>query len=375
MSIRSTVLLACLAAAGLNAAEGGKVHFHGYGEVHSNNDLDQDRVLDVHRAVIGVKAELAPNAFFNLEVDFEHAFKEPEMEFAYVDWVLSSSLTARFGHLLMPMGPLNEFHEPTLFLSVERPAFHSKFIPTTWNETGAGLALSYPEQGLAFRAYLVNGLNGSGKKPGEGLFAEKGAKGIRSSRYKGMDMRAEDVAGVGRLEYSPIPGLGLGASAYFGGADQKSHADSQLVLGLYEADVKYRIMGLQLQGQFGYGSIGGTFFDNTLKIDPRTLIGYLAEASYHFQDLAGAGSNLAPFARYEYVNLDRDPYSAPAAASAPDVGEQVLTFGVAYYPNPNLALKLDMENWSSENPNAYTAKSGKKGDTKTVINLGFGVMY
>lgn len=370
MSIRSTLLLSCLAAAGLNAAEGGKIHFHGYGEVHSNNDLDQERILDAHRAVIGLKAELAPNAFFNLEVDFEHAFKEPELEFAYVDWVLSSSLTARFGHILMPMGPLNEFHEPTLFLSVERPLFHNKLIPTTWNETGAGLTLSFPEQGLAARAYLVNGLKGSA------IASAKGATGIRSARYKGMDMRAEDVAGVGRVEYSPIPGLGIGASAYFGGADQKTHADSQLVVGLYEADVKYRFMGVQLQGQVGFGTIGGTFFDNTLKIDPRSMIGYLGEASYHLPDLAGAGSDLAPFARYEYVNLNVDPYTAPSATvSAPDVGEQVLTVGIAYYPNPNLALKLDVENWTSENPNAYTALDGKKGDGKTVINLGFGVMY
>ncbi|MDQ3002420.1 MAG: hypothetical protein M3Y08_14320, partial [Fibrobacterota bacterium] len=137
------------------------------------------------------------------------------------------------------------------------------------------------------------------------------------------------------------------------------------------ADVKYKIMGFQVLGQVGFGSIGGSFFDNTLKIDGRNMLGYMGEAAYFFQDLAGAGSQLAPFFRYENINLDIDP----AAAGAPDVGEQVLTGGLAFYPNPNLALKVDVENWISQNPNAYTAKSGDKGDTKTVINLGFGVMY
>lgn len=242
------------------SAEGQRVHFHGYGEVHSNNDLDQDRKLDVHRAVIGLKAELAPNAFFNLELDFEHAFNEPEMEFAYVDWVLSQSVTVRMGHVLMPMGPLNEFHEPPLFLSVERPQFHTKLIPTTWNEIGAGLALSFPDQGLAVRAYLVNGLKGSA------IIADNGAKGIRAARYKGKDVVAEDLAGVARVEYSPVPGLSLGASAYFGGADQTSDEDRQLTVGLYAADAKYKLMGFQAQGQVGYGAIGGNYFDNTLKI-------------------------------------------------------------------------------------------------------------
>lgn len=354
-----------LAFGGAQSSEGQRVHFHGYGEVHSNNDLDQDRKLDVHRAVIGLKAELAPNAFFNMEVDFEHAFKEPEMEFAYVDWVLSQSVTVRMGHMLMPMGPLNEFHEPPLFLSVERPQFHTKLIPTTWNEIGAGLALSFPDQGLAFRAYLVNGLKDSS------IFADKGAKGIRAARYKGKDVVAEDLAGIARVEYSPVPGLSLGASAYFGGADQTSDGDRQLTVGLYAADAKYKFMGFQAQGQVGYGAIGGTYFDNTLKIDGRAMLGYLGEVAYFIHDLAGAGSQLAPFFRYENINLDLDP----AAPGAPDVGEQVLTGGLAFYPNPNLAIKLDAEFWTSQNPNAYTAKSGAKGDTKTILNLGFGLMY
>lgn len=376
MSLRPLLSATCLAAAlsiGLSvasAADGEKVHFHGYGEVHSNNDLDQDRALDVHRAVIGLKAELAPKAFFNLEVDFEHAFKEPEMEFAYVDWVFSPALTARFGHLLMPMGPLNEFHEPPLFLSVERSQFNTKFIPTTWNEVGAGVVLAYPDQGLGVRAYLVNGLKGSA------LFSSKGASGIRGARYKGIDVRAEDLAGVARVEYSPLLGFSLGASGYFGGADQVAHADSQITVGLYEADVRYRVAGIDLSAHFGMGSIAGSFFDNSLKADSRSLLAYNAEVSYSLPDLLGADSRLAPFARYEYVNLNTDPVqpAAPAAA-APDVGERIIAAGIAFFPAPNLAFKADAEFWTSENPAAYTAKSGIKSDGKTVINVGFGLMY
>jgi hypothetical protein len=350
----------CLLAAAACAADTQRVHVHGYGEVHSNNDLDHDRKLDVHRAVIGLKAELAANAFFNLEVDFEHAFKEPELEFAYVDWALTPSLTVRMGDMLMPVGPLNEFHEPPLFLSVERPYLHNKLIPTTWQEVGAGLVLSFPEQGLGFRAYLVNGLNGAK------IRAEKGLKGFRSGRFKGIDVIAEDVAGVARVEYSPLAGLHLGASGYFGGADQHADADSQMTVGLYEADIKYKLAGLQLQGQVGFGTMGGEYF-SSINADDKTMLGYLAEAAYFISDLAGPGSQIAPFARYENINLN-------LGDDAAKTGEQVITGGVAFYPNPNLALKADAECWMAEK-DAYVAKSGKAGDAKTVLNLGLGVMF
>ena len=358
--MKPRIFLACLTlSAGALASE--RVHVHGYGEVHSNNDLDQDRKLDPHRAVIGLKAGLAPDAFFNLEVDFEHAFKEPELEFAYVDWVLSSALTLRLGDMLMPVGPLNEFHEPPLFLSVERPYLHNKLIPTTWQEIGAGLALSFPEQGLGIRAYLVNGLNGAK------IRAEKGLKGFRSGRFKGVDVVAEDVAGVARVEYSPLAGLSLGGSGYFGGADQHADADSQFTVGLYEADLKYKLQGLQVSGQIAYGNMSGEYFQS-IGADDKSMLGFLGEIAYFVSDALGQGSQLAPFIRYENINLN----SGDGAAKA---GEQVVTGGLAYYPNPNLALKADAEFWTAEKQDAYTAKSGAKSDTRTVINLGVGVMF
>ena len=354
----------------VSAMEAERVHFHGYAEVHSNNDLDQDRILDMHRTVIGLKAQLAPTIFFNLELDFEHAFREPEMEYAYVEWVLTQNLSWRIGHILMPMGPLNEFHEPPLFLSVERSKLNTQLIPTTWNEVGTGFALSYPEQGLSARAYLVNGLNGSG------IIADKGAKGFRKGRTGGSDIYAEDIAGVARIEYAPINSLNLGASAYFGGADQSSDDAQQLTVGLYALDAKFRKMGFQVQTQVAYGALSGTYFEETLDIPSRNMLGYLGEAAYFFQDLVGSGSQLAPFVRYEYINLDLDPAGqGPARLTAPDVGVQVITGGLAFYPIPNLAFKLDVEKWTSQNPNAYTAKSGEKGDSKTIFNLGVGLMY
>jgi Phosphate-selective porin O and P len=363
--LKGLVILTSLAAIQISAAEEERVHFHGYAEVHSNNDLDQQRVLDVHRAVIGLKAQLASSIFFNMELDFEHAFTEPELEFAYVEWALTQNLSWRIGHMLMPMGPLNEFHEPPLFLSVERSQINTQLIPTTWNEVGTGFVFSYPEQGLSARAYLVNGLKGSG------IIADKGTKGIAEGRAEGEAIHAEDIAGVARLEYAPILSLNLGASAYFGGADQTSDANQQLTVGLYSADAKFKKMGFQVQSQVAYGAISGSYFEKRLKSTGRSMFGYLGEVAYFFQDLEGSGSQLAPFVRFENINLDLNP----AEIDAPNVGETGITAGVAFYPIPNLAFKLDVENWTSQNPEGYTAQSGVTGNQKTVINFGFGLMY
>ena len=55
--------------------------------------------------------------------------------------------------MLIPMGIVNEYHEPTTFNGVERPSIDGKIIPSTWREIGLGLygksnALSLKISGL-----------------------------------------------------------------------------------------------------------------------------------------------------------------------------------------------------------------------------------
>jgi len=105
-----------------------RVHVHGYGELHFNlpTDGSKDGVFDNHRYVLGVNAKLADWIHLNVEIDFEHAAQEMEFEFGYLDFLLSPKLNARAGVMLVPMGFLNEYHEPPLFWTVERPTFQKK---------------------------------------------------------------------------------------------------------------------------------------------------------------------------------------------------------------------------------------------------------
>ena len=49
-------------------------------------------------------------------------------------------LNLRGGLMLIPMGIVNEYHEPTTFNGVERPSLDSKIVPTTWREMGIGVS-------------------------------------------------------------------------------------------------------------------------------------------------------------------------------------------------------------------------------------------
>jgi hypothetical protein len=99
---------------------------------------------------------------------------EVSLEQAYLDYRLGDRLTLRTGLVLVPVGIINETHEPPTFNGVDRPGFDNDVIPTTWREIGLGAVGPVPGGGgggggLAYRVYLVNGLLAQGFSAGEGL--------------------------------------------------------------------------------------------------------------------------------------------------------------------------------------------------------------
>jgi hypothetical protein len=363
-SIKMLSILMAAALVSAAAAEG-KNHVHGYAEVHSNNTLKGSRMVDPHRTVIGLKSELAPWITFSMEVDFEHAFNEPELEFAHVDFAVNEWLTLRAGDMLMPVGPLNEFHEPPLFYSVERPYVQNRVIPTTWQEVGAGALLSLMDNTLKVRAYAVNGLVGLKALDTATFTVDKGIRGMRS---KTVNAPARDWAGVGRVEYSPLIGLTLGASAYYGGADHSPADSMQIAVGLYNGDLRCRWKGLDLQFVYAYGTMGGTYFSSFRKKDDVAFTGFTTEAGYQIPLPKGKEATLTPFVRYEGLSPDTKNDASTA-------DEQVVTAGLTWHPVPAVAVKADAEFWSAESDTKYTENDGTKTGKKTVINVGIGVMY
>ncbi|HDY83388.1 MAG TPA: porin, partial [Halieaceae bacterium] len=96
------------------AAWASKTQLGGYGELHYNN-LDSKDEIDLHRVVLLLNHQFTDDVRFVSEIEFEHDGDEVEVEQAYVEFDLNQQTFAKAGVFLMPVGILNETHEPATF--------------------------------------------------------------------------------------------------------------------------------------------------------------------------------------------------------------------------------------------------------------------
>lgn len=345
--------------------------WHGYGELHYSNpkgsSVPEDGApaqMDMHRMVWGLSYQWNDQISLHTEVDFEHAAREMELEFAYLDFLIQPAFNVRAGAMLMPVGPLNEFHEPPLFYSVERPYVQRTIIPTTWQEGGVGVFGTLSD--FKYRAYVVSGLSASGFSATDG---------IRKGRTAVNNAPSEALAFTGRLEYVGVPGLSIGASAYHGGADQKKTTDTTqdgVKVSLWEGDIRLRKAGFDLQALYAQVNVSdaekiihetGVSVGMPVGVGEK-MVGYSVEAAYHLLPVIHPDTtqDLVPFVRWEQFNTQEKTPSAYAPDPAND--RSVLTYGLAYYPIPDVAVKADWENWEDE--------AGADG---TRFNLGLAYMF
>jgi hypothetical protein len=331
-----------------------RISLHGYGELHYNNPEtgstvpgnDDPAQMDFHRLVIGLSYPFSDRIVFHAEVDFEHAAQELELEMAYLDFLLMREFNIRAGSLLMPVGPLNEFHEPPFFYSVERPYVQTYIIPTTWQEGGLGIFGAFGG-GNRYRVYAVSGLDASGFSP---------SGGIRGGRGKVAKQPSEDLAVVGRLEMVGIPGFDTGFSVYWGGAGQGIEELDEASVGIVEGDIRLRRNGFDIRAVVAWVGIGGA--DRIGEVIGDTvgsvLLGWYLEGAYDFLRLhpIPVDQKLVAFVRLEAFDTHREtPDGRPAD---PSNDRTVVTGGISFYPHPDVALKADVERWEDGADDAGT---------------------
>ncbi|KAA3662900.1 MAG: hypothetical protein DWQ10_01390, partial [Calditrichaeota bacterium] len=196
----------------------------GYGEVvyenHATENEDgspsnkQDKI-DYLRHIIYLGYRFNERFIFNAELEFEHAKTgdgQPgsvSVEFGYIDAMLQPHVNIRAGMLLVPVGIINEYHEPATYWGALRPETEAAIIPSTWRANGIGVHGGFGN-GFGYRLLVVEGLNASNFS----------ADGIRSGRQNGAKAIAEDFAVTGRFDYTGIPGLNAGVSFYTGNSGQ-----------------------------------------------------------------------------------------------------------------------------------------------------------
>ena len=314
----------------------------GYMDFHFNKADGEDPVLDFHRFVLLLSHSFSPRLRFVGEVELEHAFVEGleeagelELEQAYIDFLLSNRLNFRAGMLLMPVGIINERHEPPVYNGVERPFVDTVIIPTTWFDVGAGVH-GVLGRGFRYRAYVVAPLNAVEFSADEG---------IRGGRQKGAEANVRNVGYTGRLEYLGIRGLTLGASVWTGESSfETPRLDATVTLG--EVDARFRRDRLELRGQFAHVNIADAAGLNdslgrTVGVTPNiaeALRGFYLEGAYRVWN-AGSPRDLVAFTRYE--NFDTQFRMPEGFLPLKEFDRDAWTTGITYYPDPDIAVKAD----------------------------------
>ncbi len=343
------------------------VSIAGYGEMLYENFASEDESgaatgagaqADSLRAILYFGYRFSDKFLFNSEIEIEHA-DEVFLEFAYIDYLASQNLGIRGGLVLLPMGLVNEFHEPTVFIGSKRPETERSIIPTTWRENGFGVHGSAGK--LVYRAFLVNGLDASGFSAG----------GIRGGRQKGSKALADDLAFTARIDVTPTPGLFLGASLYSGGSGQ-----GQVVVDERAFEVDTTILDLHAQLQMRGFDVRGLYarsqIDDAAELNQslglegtrgvaETMQGGYVQVGYDvLSRKADTTASLLPYYRFEKIDTQStmpDGYEASG-----NTNRTINTIGVELKPIPNVVLKVDYQ---------IVTNAAKTGRNQFNLNLGY----
>ena len=325
------------------APEPPRTALSGYMDFHFNNPEFSDAQLDFHRFVLLVTHSFSERIRFVGELELEHAVVEGleekgelELEQAYVDFLLSRSFNVRAGMMLMPIGIINERHEPPVYYGVERPFNDTVIIPTTWFEAGAGVHGELG-RGWRYRAFIVAPLDAAEFSAEEGL---------REGRQKGSEANVGRPAVTGRVEYVAVRGLTLGTSGWSGRSGFQFRPVFDVPVSLAEVDGRYSRRRLELRGQFSQVWIDNAGQLNEalalrVGVNPniaRVLRGFYGEAGYRAISNAAFG-DVGAFVRYE--NFDTQFRMPTGYVGLPQFDRDAWVVGATYWPDPDVAVKFD----------------------------------
>ena len=343
----------------------------GYGELNNNRYRDDNRTTkaDLRRFVIGFGHNFNDRLSFQSELEIEHGVVssgdrgEAELEQAYLNYKFSDALNVKGGLFLVPLGILNETHEPPTYYGVERNEVETRIIPTTWRELGIGVH-GLIGQGFRYDAGITTGFN-AGK-------LDDPAFGIRSAHQEGQLADSRDLSIYGALNYRS-PGLLLGGGLFTGNTGQNGQANPLLKgvaakLTLWDLHAKYSGGGFDLQALYAAGKLGDTDRLNAAMLAssaapfaaPKSLKGWYGQAAYHLY--REGDLDFAPFVRFERFEIRQQEDLANGLLQDPNNLERVRTLGFNFRIHPQVVIKSDIQRYGTDR-------------TKDRFNIGLGYMF
>jgi hypothetical protein len=364
--------------------------------------------FDAHRLVLLPTYAITPNIIFNAEIEFEHggiAFDSDDklhgsvdVEQIFVDFLILDQLNWRSpGIDLVPIGYINQHHEPTQFYSVKRPELYNGLIPSTWRVPATSIYGTITD-GVKYQIQLSSSLEDFGDDFGlrtdantVPLFPVPYAAGITGlealalSRPVVGDFRqlSNDLAYAGKLDFTPpfLPGLGWSVSAYYtpsttprGAHDDFGNPLGRSSLTVFDVEFRYRIpkTWVELRGEYVRATFGSPVnlranndSDPTNNVG-KFMYGYSGEVALHIPlgTILSSEWKAVPFYRYTYQNLQTCGYAQPSGVAGTDfylptgAGQtRFQDFGVAVFPSPTIVLKATYQRVRNNNPIGAQADS------------------
>ena len=397
----SAALIAGLASANAQTVAADSVMQHvngkrlsvgGYGEVALSRNFYSDHVsrysladehkkdpshgrFDIPHAVIYLGYDFGKGWTMGTEIEFEHggvgmAYEkedeeggeweqevekggEVELEQFWIQKSFGRWANIKAGHIVVPVGLNNAYHEPLNFFTVYRPEGENTILPSTWHQTG--VSFWGRTKGWRYELQFLAGLNSDNftntgwinKGPGtptEGEIATKYGTALRIDNYC-------------------IKGLRIGLSGYYGHAignsypNNKDGAESKYkgVVAIGAIDFTYNNYNWIVRGQADYGYLSDAkqlkYFTNRLNgLSPfhhsafvsKNAFAYGIEAGYNvfsqIEKLRQDNQKLYLFGRYEHYN----PYASKTKNTSYDyTNVQRMAVGINYYPVKQIVVKAE----------------------------------
>ena len=383
--VQETATATAVAATTRSAEEPATV-ISGYGEIGYSRPSKsaKDAFVDVSRAVLGIHHRFDSKTRVNAEFEWEHAITsaddkgEAEVEQLWVEREFGAGLRGRAGLFLMPVGLINQNHEPTAYYGVFRPAVDTKIVPSTWREVGLGLS-GDTANGLNWDVAVTTMPNLSKWDPAATEGRVRGP--LAATHGEGQFAAARDLGVVGALNWRGVPGLLVGGSVVYGkiGQQQTDFLGNDSKLLLLDLHARYQIGGLDLSGEYIRGTISNTEALNASyaasttanpTLVPQLFYGGYVQAAYKVWQ--NTSYTLTPFVRYEVLNTAAGFGALPVSAGGfKSPAEKIVTVGANFRIGEGVVLKADYRS----NRRAKLPDTEEHFDLGNSFNLGVGFSF
>jgi hypothetical protein len=345
----------------------GNLYIRMYGEVHyyqplKSQTFDQGQ-FDAKRIVALFGYQFDRKTQFVTEWELEHA-NEIFLEQAFIKHRIGRNVSIKAGMILIPMGIINEYHEPNNFYSVDRPFVDKTLVPSTWRDIGVGINGLIPTADLRYQLYLVNGLLGYKEDSGKFNMAQN----YRSGRQKGSKTIFSGLPALsGQLLYYGMANSKLGLSVYMGQSNSDAYKglnrDNETLVASADSTVVFTSM------------VGGHFSSTFDKWNIKTQLISAVNGNTNAYNQK-TGSDLSKYTLGFYTELGRSIDEADkwlvfaryglldyalekGKVNGTNVGlDHIVTFGVNYFAAKGAVFKVDFQTRNLHETPEYSINSG-----------------